>query len=60
MHPSLEEKLQTFFQKWPGYVTTEGRISEQPSIAFDRVFSLTNFFGNFPSAIKTKNAKDMG
>lgn len=60
LHPPLEEKLQAFFQKWPGYVRTEDRTSEQPSIAFDRVLSLANLFGSFPSAIKAKKRQGYG
>ena len=52
LHPTLAEKLRAFFQKWPHYNPKEYQTSEQPSIAYDRVFSLTDFFGSFPSAMK--------
>ena len=57
LHPPLAEKLQAFFQKWPGYIPTENQMSEQPPIAVDHVLSLVDFFGSFPSAIKARKSQ---
>ena len=60
LHPPLAEKLQAFFQKWPGYIPTENQMSEQPPIAVDHVLSLVDFFGSFPSAIKARKSQGYG
>jgi len=59
LHPPPAEKLQAFFQKWPGYVPKEDRTSEPPT-AFDRVLSLADLFGSFPSAIKARKRQGCG